>query len=178
VGLTPALCQCRGRMKKHCCPNALCLVASNRSLFFLLDFAIPGLASSNSRHMLQSWWWCCVASVGLGLEIPSHSLVLLGLTPGAGASRFGAAPAELLSPLACSLPIYLTVYYLCRLHMPSSSLCPTTTNRYVRLFSSPPALRNLESRGCERCGSMICYLWYLCIHKNIMRRAETINKKS
>jgi hypothetical protein len=35
----------------------------------------------------------------------SHSLVFLGPTPGAGASLFGAAPAGLLSPLACSLPI-------------------------------------------------------------------------
>jgi hypothetical protein len=60
--------------------------------------------------MLQSWWWCCVASVGPGLGRHSHSLVLLGLTPGAGASQFGAAPAGLLSPLACSLPIYLARY--------------------------------------------------------------------
>jgi hypothetical protein len=35
----------------------------------------------------------------------SHSLALFGLMPGAGASRFGAALAGLLSPLACSLPI-------------------------------------------------------------------------
>jgi hypothetical protein len=34
-----------------------------------------------------------------------HSLALLGLMPSAGDSRFGAAPARLLSPLACSLPI-------------------------------------------------------------------------
>jgi hypothetical protein len=43
----------------------------------------------------------------------------------AGASRFGAAPAGLLSPLACSLPIYLAVYYMCRLKMPRSSSCPS-----------------------------------------------------
>jgi hypothetical protein len=49
----------------------------------------------------------------------SHSLALLGLTPDAGASRFGAAPAGLLSPLACPLPIYLAVYYLCHLQMRS-----------------------------------------------------------
>jgi hypothetical protein len=60
--------------------------------------------------MLRSWWWCCVASAGLGLGKHSHSLALLGLTHGAGASRFGAAPAGLLSPLVCSLPIYLAVY--------------------------------------------------------------------
>jgi hypothetical protein len=50
----------------------------------------------------------------------SHSHALLGLTPGAGASRFGAAPARLLSLIACSLSIYLAVYYLCRLQMPRS----------------------------------------------------------
>jgi hypothetical protein len=60
---------------------------------------------SSSRHMLRSWWWCCVASAGPGLGSNSHSLTLLGLTPGAGASRFGATPAGLLSPLACSLSI-------------------------------------------------------------------------
>jgi hypothetical protein len=35
----------------------------------------------------------------------SHSLALFGLTPSVGASRFGAALAVLLSPLACSLPV-------------------------------------------------------------------------
>jgi hypothetical protein len=93
---------------------------------------------------------CCVASAGPGLGRHSHSLVLLGLTLGAGASRFGAAPAVLLSPLTCSLPIYLAVYYLCRLQMPMSSSCLSpATNRYVRLFPSPPALRNIGSEGVE-----------------------------
>jgi hypothetical protein len=54
--------------------------------------------------MLRSWWWCCVTSTGPGPGRHSHSLALLGLTPSAGVSRFGAAPAGLLSPLACSLP--------------------------------------------------------------------------
>jgi hypothetical protein len=47
----------------------------------------------------------------------SHSLALFELTPGAGASRFGASPARLLSSLVCSLSpcMYLAVYYLCRL---------------------------------------------------------------
>jgi hypothetical protein len=67
--------------------------------------------------MLRSWWWCCVASAGPGLERHSHSLALLGLTHGAGASRFGAAPAGLLSPLACSLPIYRYTTYV-------ASRCP------------------------------------------------------
>jgi hypothetical protein len=87
---------------------------------------------------------------GSGLGRHSHSLVLLGLTPGAGASRFGAAPAGFISPLACSLPIYLAVYYLCRLQMFMSSSCPSpATNMYVRLFPSHPALRNFGSDGGE-----------------------------
>jgi hypothetical protein len=45
--------------------------------------------------MLWSWWWCCVASTGLGLGRHSHSLSLLGQMPCAGASRFGAATAGL-----------------------------------------------------------------------------------
>jgi hypothetical protein len=49
------------------------------------------------------------------------TLALLGLTPRAGASRFGAAPAGLLSSLACSLPIYLAVYYLRCIQMLRSS---------------------------------------------------------
>jgi hypothetical protein len=94
---------------------------------------------------------------GPGLGKHSHSLALLGLTPGAGASRFGTAPAGLLSLLACSLPVYLAVYYLCRLHMPKSSSCPSpATNRYVHLFPSPPALRNLGSGEGEGWGSLIC----------------------
>jgi hypothetical protein len=128
--------------------------------------------------MLRSWWWCCVASTGPGLGRHSHSLVLLGLTPGAGASWFGAAPTELLSPLACSLYIYVAVYYLCRLQMPRSSSCPSpATNMYVRFFPSHVALQNLGSRGGEGWRSLICCLWYLYVHKNIMRRVETTNKK-
>jgi hypothetical protein len=103
-------------------------------------FHIMRVPSFSPTTTLQSWW-CSVASVGPGLGRHSHSLVLLGLTSGAGASRFGAALAGLLSPLACSLPIYLAVYYLCRLQMPRSSSCPSpATNRYVRLFPSPPSL--------------------------------------
>jgi hypothetical protein len=58
----------------------------------------------NSWHILWSWC-CCVAFAGSWLGRHSHSLTLLGLTPSAGASRFGAAPTGLLSPLVCSLPI-------------------------------------------------------------------------
>jgi hypothetical protein len=129
--------------------------------------------------MLRSWWWCCVASAGLGLGRHSHSLALLGLTPGAGASRFGVALVVLLSPLAFSLPIYLLVYYLCRLQMLRSSSCPSSaTNRYVRLFPFPPALRNLENVGGEGWGSLICCLWYSCVHKKILyeERRQSIKK--
>jgi hypothetical protein len=88
--------------------------------------------------MLRSWWWCCVASAGPGLGTHSHSLALLGLMPVAGASWFGAALARLLSPLACSLPIYLAVYYICRLQMSRSSSCPSpATNRYMSASSHP-----------------------------------------
>jgi hypothetical protein len=125
--------------------------------------------------MLHSWWCCCVASAGPGLERHSHSLALFGLTPSAGASRFGAAPAGLLSPLACSLPIYLAVYYLCRIQMPMSSSCLSlATNRYVCLFPSPQVCLPLPFPSCstkpckwggEGWGSLICYLWYPCVHK-------------
>jgi hypothetical protein len=81
------------------------------------------------------------------------AVALLGLTPGAGASRFRAAPDGLLSSLVCSLPIYLAVYYLCRLHMPRSSSCPSPAmNMYFRLFPSPSTLRNLGSGGGEGWG--------------------------
>jgi hypothetical protein len=56
-----------------------------------------------------------------------------------------------------------------------SSSCPSlSTNRYTRLFPFPPALRNLGSGGGEGCRSLIFYLWYPCVHKNIIRRVETI----
>ncbi|PWZ09320.1 hypothetical protein Zm00014a_010914 [Zea mays] len=55
-----------------------------------------------------------------------------------------------ISPLACSLPIYLAVYYLCRLQMFMSSSCLSpATNMYVHLFPSHPALRNFGSDGGE-----------------------------
>jgi hypothetical protein len=104
----------------------------------------------SNRYMLQSWWWCCVASAGPGLGRHSHSLALLRLTPGADAYRFGAASTGLFSPLAWSPPVYLVVYYLYRLQMYRSSSCSyTTTNRYARLLPFPPALRNLKSEGDE-----------------------------
>jgi hypothetical protein len=42
--------------------------------------------------------------------------------------------------------MYLAVYYLCRLQMPRSSLCPSLAmNMYACLFCFLPALRNLGS---------------------------------
>jgi hypothetical protein len=112
--------------------------------------------------MLRSWWWWCVASAGLGLGRHSHSLALLRLTPGTGASRFGADPARLrFSACVLSPYMYLAVYYLFRLQMPRSLLCPSSiTNMYARLFSSLPALRNHGSGGGEGWGSLIYCLSY------------------
>jgi hypothetical protein len=110
--------------------------------------------------MLWSWWWCCVASTGPGLGRHSHSLALRGLMPGAGASRFGAAPVGLLSPLACSLSLYmyLAVYYLCRVQMPRSSSCPSpATNRCLWFASYSTKPWKWGRRGM---GSLICCLWY------------------
>jgi hypothetical protein len=128
--------------------------------------------------MLRSWWWCCVASAGPGLERHSHSLAVLGLTPDAGASRFVAAPAGLLSPLACSLPIYLAVYYLCRLQMPRSSLCLFLRQRTSMSASSLPLLL-YETLEVEE--SRDKSLWFAAYDtrafiKNIMQKVETINK--
>jgi hypothetical protein len=99
----------------------------------------------------------CVASAGPGLGRHSHSLALLGLTHGTGASRFGAAPAMLLSPPACSLSIYLAVYYI-------ASRCLGLRRVLLRqgtsmpVSSSPPALRNIGSGGFKGCESLICCL--------------------
>jgi hypothetical protein len=129
--------------------------------------------------MLRSWWWCSVASADPGLGRHSHSLALLGLTPSAGASWLGAAPAGLLSPFACSFPIYLAVYYQCRLQMPRLSSCPSlATNRYARLFPSPPALRNLGSGGGKDGALRFAAYGTRAFIKTIIRRAETTNKKS
>jgi hypothetical protein len=49
---------------------------------------------------------CCLSESRAGRH--SHSLALFRLTPGAGASQFGAALAGLLSPLACSLSLYVS----------------------------------------------------------------------
>jgi hypothetical protein len=81
----------------------LSYLSNEESRSEILDNQGPWRGSS--RYMLRNWWWCCVALGGPGLVRSSHSLALLGLTPGAGASWFGTALARLLSLLACSLPI-------------------------------------------------------------------------
>jgi hypothetical protein len=66
-------------------------------------------------------------------------------------------------PLACSLLIYLAVYYLCHLQMPSSSSCPSpATNMYARLFPSHPTLRNLGSGGGEGWRSDLLHVVPMC----------------
>jgi hypothetical protein len=101
--------------------------------------------------MLQSWWWCCVASAGPGLERHSHSLALLGLTPGAGASRFGVASVGLLSPLVCSLSLYL------RSILPMSpldalSFCRVLFRQRICMFASSLSLLLYETLEVGRRG--------------------------
>jgi hypothetical protein len=116
---------------------------------------------------------------GLGLGRHLHYPALLGLTPGAGASRFGATPAGLLSPLACSLPLYLAVYYLCRLYMPRSSSCPLRQRTCMFASSLPLLLYEILEVGEARNEDLWFAVYGTCAFiKNIMRRAETINKKS
>jgi hypothetical protein len=103
VGLAPDLSSCVLPRRTRWCLPRLGYFGDEESRSEILDD--QGLWRGSSRHMLRSWCWCCVASVGLELERHSYSLTLLRPTPGAGASRFGATPARLLSPLACSLPI-------------------------------------------------------------------------
>jgi hypothetical protein len=92
---------------------------------------------------------------------------------------FGAPPVGLLSLLACSIPIYLVVYYLCRIQMPRSSSCPSpATNRYVRLFPSPPTLETLEVGEARDVEDLFADYGFHTFIKNIMRRVETTNKKS
>jgi hypothetical protein len=45
-------------------------------------------------------------------------------------------------------------------------------NRYVCLFASPPALRNLGSGGGDGWGSLIWCLWYPCVHKKYYAKSE------
>jgi hypothetical protein len=66
---------------------------------------------------------------------------------------------------ACMLSpcMYLAVYYLCRLQMSMSSLCPSlATNRYDWLF--PSWSTKPWKWGRRGMGSLICYLWYIGTH--------------
>jgi hypothetical protein len=124
------------------------------------------LIYSAYNFLLKSWWWCCVASAG---SSSPTCCPLLGLAHGASASWFGAALAGLLSPLACSLPIYLAVYYLCRLQMSKSSSCPSpATNRYACLLPSPHALRNLGSGEARDWGLWFVVYGTTCVYKKIL----------
>jgi hypothetical protein len=82
----------------------------------------------------------------------SHSLALFGLTPGAGASRFGAALAVLLSPLACSLPVCISRYTTYVASRCPCLHCVLLWQRTDMTGSSLPGLRNLGSGGGEGWG--------------------------
>jgi hypothetical protein len=109
--------------------------------------------SGSSRHMVRSRWWCCVALAGTGLGRHSHSLALLGLTLGVSAYRVGAASAGFFSLIACSLSLSVSSGILHISHPDGQVSCRSpATNRYVCLFPSLPALRNLGNGGGEGWG--------------------------
>jgi hypothetical protein len=112
VGLAPGLSSFVSSRRTRWRLPHLGYLGNEESRYEILDNQGPWRGSN--RHMLRSWWWCCVASAGPGLGRHSHSLALLRPKPGAGASRFGGAPARLLSLIACSLPICI----YCILPMP------------------------------------------------------------
>jgi hypothetical protein len=103
VGLAPGLSPCVPSRRTYWRLPHLGYLGDEEFRSEILDNQDP--QRDSSRHMLWSWWWCCVASASPGLGRHSHSLALLGLTSGTGVSRFGAAPIGLLYPLVCSLRI-------------------------------------------------------------------------
>jgi hypothetical protein len=90
----------------------------------------------------------------------SHSLALLGLTPGTGASRFGAAaPAGILSSIACSLLICIyryTTYVASRCPGLRRVLLLQRTGMHAS--SLPLVLYETLEVGEARDGSQICCL--------------------
>jgi hypothetical protein len=129
--------------------------------------------------MLQSWWCCCVASTSPGLGRHSHSLALLGLTPGAGASRFGAASVGLLYCLR-ALSLYVSSGIL--LMSPPgdrSSSCPSSA--IVGGLPLPKVLKNVinmffsvtqTNTGGFDFGMKACVIW------NRMNRRRSCGRKS
>jgi hypothetical protein len=125
----------------------------------ILDNQGPWCGSS--RYMLRSWWWCCVASAGLWLGRHSHSLALLGPTPGAGASWFGAA-LSWASFFACALSLYVSSGIL--------TMSLADAHVFVMFFSDneqvcpplpfPSCSTKPWKWGGEGWGSLICCLWY------------------
>ena len=101
------------------------------------------------------------AGKALAFSCPSRTDTWCGCLLVWSCSGWASFSACVLSPY-----MYLAVYYLCRLQKPRSSSCPSSAmDRYVRLFPSLPALRNLGSEGGEGWGSLICCLWYPFHHK-------------
>jgi hypothetical protein len=110
----------------------------------------------------------------LAFSRPSRTDAWCGCLSVWSCSGWASFPACVISPY-----MYLAVYYLCHLQMPISSSCPSPrTNRYARLFPSPPALRNLRSEGGDGWGLWFAAYGTRAFMKNITRRAETINKKT
>jgi hypothetical protein len=108
----------------------------------------------------------------LAFSRPSRTDTWCGCLSVWSCSGWAYFPACVLSPY-----MYLAVYYLCRLQIPRSSPCPSpATNMYARFFPSTPALRNLRNGGDERWGLWFAGYGTRAFIKNIIRRAETINK--
>jgi hypothetical protein len=105
VGLAPSLSSCVPPRRTRWRLPRLGYLGYEESRSEILDNQGPWRDSS--RHMLRSWWCCCVALAGLGLGRHSHSLALLGLAPSADASRFGAAPLGFFLHL-CALSLYVS----------------------------------------------------------------------
>jgi hypothetical protein len=104
----------------------------------------------------------CRLGGSIGLERHSHSLTLLRPTPDAGASRFGATPIELLSPLVRSLSLYVSsgILPMSPLDAQVFVVSFSGNEQVSRHFPSLPAIRNLRSGGGEGWRSLICCLWY------------------
>jgi hypothetical protein len=85
-------------------------LGDDESRFEILDN--QGVARQHSTYATELVVVLCRLG-GSRVGRHSHSLALFGLTPGASVSRVGAALVGILSPLACSLPIYTYVASRC-----------------------------------------------------------------
>jgi hypothetical protein len=88
--------------------------------------------TTKARSAQQSVYATEFVVAGPGLGRHWHSLALLGLTSGAGVSRFRASPTGFLSPLACSLTICIYTTYV-------ASRCPGLRRVLLRQRIGMPA---------------------------------------